>query len=87
LEASIDSAPDALPVLVLQLFGGLRRAEAEEMTWEDISASSSRLKGTLPRHASDAQSDYTAVARVADTAAKSGQASGAKLCRQVEAHS
>jgi integrase len=36
LDASIDSAPDALPVIVLQLFGGLRRAEAEELKWNAI---------------------------------------------------
>lgn len=36
LEASFDFAPDALPVIVLQLFGGLRRSEAEELTWDAI---------------------------------------------------
>jgi integrase len=36
LEASLDFAPDALPVIVLQLFAGLRRSEAEELTWKDI---------------------------------------------------
>jgi len=36
LNASIDFAPDALPVIVLQLFGGLRRSEAEELTWDAI---------------------------------------------------
>jgi hypothetical protein len=37
LDASIDYAPDALPVIVLQLFGGLRRTEAEELNWDTIS--------------------------------------------------
>jgi len=36
LENCLDFAPDALPVIVLQLFGGLRRSEAEELTWNDI---------------------------------------------------
>ncbi len=37
LDASIDAAPDILPVLVLSLFGGLRRSEAEELEWSEIS--------------------------------------------------
>jgi hypothetical protein len=37
LNASIDFAPDALPVVVLSLFGGLRRAEAEQIEWTEIS--------------------------------------------------
>jgi integrase len=36
LDASIDHAPDILPVIVLSLFGGLRRSEAEQMEWEEI---------------------------------------------------
>lgn len=49
LEASIDSAPDALPVLVLQLFGGLRRAEAEELKWEDIGEEFIEVKGHIAK--------------------------------------
>ena len=37
LDASIDHAPDILPVVVLSLFGGLRRSEAEQMEWAEIS--------------------------------------------------
>jgi integrase len=37
LDAAIDSAPDALPVVVLSLFGGLRRSEAEQLDWSEIS--------------------------------------------------
>ena len=36
LEACLNFAPDALPVIVLQLFGGLRRSEAEELSWDAI---------------------------------------------------
>jgi integrase len=36
LEKCITFAPDALPIIVLQLFGGLRRSEAEELTWDDV---------------------------------------------------
>jgi len=37
LDACIDRAPDILPVVVLSLFGGLRRAEAEQLEWSEIS--------------------------------------------------
>lgn len=37
LDACIDHAPDALPVIVLLLFGGLRRSEAEQLDWSEIS--------------------------------------------------
>jgi integrase len=37
LNASIDFAPDILPVVVLSLFGGLRRSEAEALEWSEIS--------------------------------------------------
>ncbi len=37
LNASIDFAPDALPVVALALFGGLRRSEAEALEWSEIS--------------------------------------------------
>lgn len=37
LDASIDYAPDALPVIALALFGGLRRSEAEALEWTEIS--------------------------------------------------
>jgi integrase len=37
LDAAIDNAPDALPVVVLSLFGGLRRSEAEQLDWDEIS--------------------------------------------------
>ena len=37
LDASIDHAPDILPVLVLTMFGGLRRSEAEQLEWAEIS--------------------------------------------------
>ena len=37
LNASIDFAPDALPVVALALFGGLRRSEAEALEWKEIS--------------------------------------------------
>ena len=36
LETCINVAPDVLPVIVLQLFGGLRRSEAEELSWDAI---------------------------------------------------
>jgi len=49
LEASLDYAPDALPVLVLQLFGGLRRAEAEELKWEAIGAEYVEVKGHIAK--------------------------------------
>jgi len=37
LDATIDHAPDILPVVVLSLFGGLRRSEAEQLEWTEIS--------------------------------------------------
>lgn len=37
LDACIDHAPDILPVVVLSLFGGLRRSEAEQLEWSEIS--------------------------------------------------
>lgn len=36
LSACVDNEPDALGVLVLCLFGGLRRAEAEKLDWSEI---------------------------------------------------
>ena len=36
LNACLEVAPDALPVVVLCLFGGLRRAEAEQIEWAEI---------------------------------------------------
>jgi integrase len=38
LDACIDHAPDILPVVVLTLFGGLRRSEAEQLEWAEIGA-------------------------------------------------
>jgi len=49
LNASIDYAPDALPVLALQLFGGLRRAEAEELSWDAISTDFVEVKGHIAK--------------------------------------
>lgn len=49
LDASIDFAPDALPVLVLQLFGGLRRAEAEELNWDAIGEEFIEVKGHIAK--------------------------------------
>lgn len=37
MDASLDFAPDALPVVALVLFGGLRRSEAEALEWSEIS--------------------------------------------------
>jgi integrase len=37
LDACLDVAPDILPVMVLCLFGGIRRAEAEKLEWTEIS--------------------------------------------------
>jgi len=36
LDACLDVSPDILPAVVLCLFGGLRRAEAEKIEWEEI---------------------------------------------------
>jgi hypothetical protein len=36
LDASIDHAPDILPVIVLTMFGGLRRSEAEQLDWAEV---------------------------------------------------
>jgi site-specific recombinase XerD len=36
LDATIDHAPDILPSIALILFGGLRRSEAEELEWAEI---------------------------------------------------
>ena len=36
LDACLDFTPDILPVIVLTLFGGLRRAQAEKIEWEEI---------------------------------------------------
>lgn len=49
LEASIDFAPDALPVLVLQLFAGLRRSEAEELNWDAIGDEYVEVKGHIAK--------------------------------------
>jgi len=38
LDACMDTEPDILPVLILSLFGGIRRAEAEKLDWEEIGA-------------------------------------------------
>ncbi len=37
LDACLDAAPDILPVVALSLFGGLRRSEAEQLEWAEIS--------------------------------------------------
>lgn len=49
LETSLDFAPDALPVIVLQLFGGLRRSEAEELTWDVIGDEFVEVKAHLAK--------------------------------------
>jgi integrase len=49
LEASIDFAPDALPVIVLQLFCGLRRSEAEELSWDAIGDEFVEVKAHLAK--------------------------------------
>ena len=49
LDASIDFAPDALPVIILQLFAGLRRSEAEELTWNDIGDEFVEVKAHLAK--------------------------------------
>ena len=49
LEASLDFAPDALPVIVLQLFGGLRRSEAEELSWDAIGDEFVEVKAHLAK--------------------------------------
>jgi len=36
LSACLDAEPDILPIFALQLFGGIRRAEAEKITWTEI---------------------------------------------------
>jgi site-specific recombinase XerD len=36
LDASLDHAPDILPVIVLTMFGGLRRSEAEQLDWAEV---------------------------------------------------
>ena len=36
LDACLDAEPDILPVLILSLFGGIRRAEAEKIEWAEI---------------------------------------------------
>ena len=38
LDACLDAEPDALAVIALCLFGGLRRAEAEQLEWEEVGA-------------------------------------------------
>ncbi len=44
LDACIDHAPDILPSIVLILFGGLRRSEAEEIEWAEISNDFAEVK-------------------------------------------
>jgi len=38
LDTCLDAEPDILPVLILSLFGGIRRAEAEKIEWTEIGA-------------------------------------------------
>ena len=49
LEACLNFAPDALPVIVLQLFGGLRRSEAEELSWDAIGDEFVEVKAHLAK--------------------------------------
>lgn len=44
LDACLEVAPDAMPVVVLCLFGGLRRAEAEQIEWSEIGPEFLELK-------------------------------------------
>jgi Phage integrase SAM-like domain len=44
LSACLDGEPDILPVIVLSLFGGLRRAEAEKIEWAEIGAEYIEIK-------------------------------------------
>ena len=44
LDACLDTEPDILPVLVLSLFGGVRRAEAEKIAWTEIGAEFIEIK-------------------------------------------
>ena len=49
LDASIDFAPDALPVIALQLFGGLRRSEAEAISWDAIGEEYIEIRGQIAK--------------------------------------
>jgi site-specific recombinase XerD len=49
LETCLQFAPDALPVIVLQLFGGLRRSEAEELSWDAIGDEFIEVKAHLAK--------------------------------------
>jgi site-specific recombinase XerD len=44
LDACLDTEPDILPVLILSLFGGIRRAEAEKIEWAEIGAKFIEIK-------------------------------------------
>jgi site-specific recombinase XerD len=44
LDACLDAEPDILPVLILSLFGGIRRAEAEKIEWAEIGAEFIEIK-------------------------------------------
>jgi integrase len=44
LNACLDAEPDILPVLILSLFGGIRRAEAEKIDWAEIGAEFIEIK-------------------------------------------
>ena len=44
LDACLDAEPDILPVFVLSLFGGIRRAEAEKIKWAEIGAKFIEIK-------------------------------------------
>ncbi len=44
LSACLDNEPDNLPVIVLSLFGGIRRAEAEKIKWAEIGAEFIEIK-------------------------------------------
>ncbi len=44
LSACLDYEPDNLPVFILSLFGGIRRAEAEKIEWAEIGAEFIEIK-------------------------------------------
>jgi len=44
LDACLDTAPDILPVIILSLFGGVRRSEAEKIEWKEIGAEHIEVK-------------------------------------------
>ena len=45
LDACLDFAPDVLPSIALILFGGLRRSEAEQLEWREITPEFVEIKG------------------------------------------